>query len=1438
MTRYKKLQRPIPAFLVACLLLIGNHVFSQKSGKQISVAKSSIIDFKTIEAYSRAHPFDPNEKRIASNKNGSAKEEEGEEEMKDLKVPKNAKIMRDPFGKMPTQNAPNIPSRVDAVPSPTPIIDFNGIDDNNNLIPPDVGGQVGPNHVMTTLNTELRISTRTGTVLSTVTLNAFFSSLGNPNTFDPKIIYDPYNSRWIITACANSRSASSALLIGVSQTNNPTGSWNLYSTDADAGNTNWFDYPSIGFNKDWIVVTGNMYTNSVSNGVGGRVFIYKKADLYAGVASPAVTTINPGSTGYTLVPAITYDNAISTMYLTQNYNSASGLIGFYTITGAIGSEVLSAVTLVSTPNTWSGSGPTNFAPQAGSVDKIACNDARMQKTIYRNGKIWCTHTVFLPAGVPTRSSIQWWQLSPAAAVLQRGRIDDATGTNFYAFPSIDVNQNDDALIGCATFNAEIFPSACYALRINTDAVNTFREAYVYKDGIAKYGKYFGGPSNRWGDYSSVSVDPNNGLNFWTVQEYARLPADGYDRWGTWWANVSVAPRPYVLGAGFTPVSGNINGITSLDSGETVTVNLGLANNGDLNTNSLTATLLATGGITSPGAAQNYGVLATGGATVVRPFSFKINGACGSTLTATLQLTDGTYTTTVSYNFKLGLLVPLTPGSYGPVCSNISTIPLSGSPAGGVWSGTGVTGNTFNTSAGTQTLTYTYFLPNDCDTSATTTIIINARPAAPIITPNGPTAFCNGSSVLLTSNVVGNNALSFTQANSQYVTVPHSASINLGATFSIEAWVKYSGNIGRTIIDKGDYDFLWQLNANNSGNKMGFYNKAMAAWSYSTGAVPQNTWTHVAITLNAGTLTFYINGVASGTAAVSFSQDVQPMNIGRQQPTSCGCNHFNGKMDELRLWNVARTQTELQNNMNTVAANSAGLVAYYKFDETTGTTAADATSNANNGTLVNGPTWQARSSISWSPGGATTQSITATAAGSYVVSVSNDDGCSNNTSIPVTFLPQPVAPNVTASGSTSICTGQSVTLNANMGINNALSFNSASSQYITVPHSASINLGATFSIEAWVNYSGQNRTIIDKGDFDYLWQLNPNTNLNKMGVYNKTTGLWYYSTGTVPQNTWTHVAITFSASTVRFYINGVASGTAATTFFQDAQPMNIGRQQPTSCACNHFNGSMDELRIWNDVRTPTEIQTYMNTTVATNSAGLVAYYKFDAGTGNIVADATANGNNGTFVNAPTWQVPSASPVNRVVWSPGGATTPTITVSTSGTYIATVTNGFGCTDTTSTVVTFNNTAAPSLGPDVTVNKNCFGETTNLTTLFNTTGLTPSWNTGNTTTAPPGTYRLVAANGVGCTDTAFANVILEVATWTGTVSNDWNTAGNWNINKVPGTFTHVIVPGGTPNPCYVNTVGAVAASVQVRSGGNVRTTTTKSVAVNGKCLVLPPN
>jgi hypothetical protein len=174
--------------------------------------------------------------------------------------------------------------------------------------------------------------------------------------------------------------------------------------------------------------------------------------------------------------------------------------------------------------------------------------------------------------------------------------------------------------------------------------------------------------------------------------------------------------------------------------------------------------------------------------------------------------------------------------------------------------------------------------------------------------------------------------------------------------------------------------------------------------------------------------------------------------------------------------------------------------------------------------------------------------------------------------------------------------------------------------------------------------------------------------------------------------------------------------------------------------------------------------------------------------------------------------------------------------TGLYNIIGTNTDGCSDTVLVTVTDN--SKPAIGADTTVYHTCANETTNLVALYNTTGLTAVWNTGNAVAAPPGTYRLIVTNGTGCTDTAFANIVLETAMWTGTISNDWHTAANWNINKVPTLQTHVIIAAGTPNACAINSADATAASIQIRQGAIFQVGSNRKLLVAKKCTLLPVN
>ncbi|MBI5215944.1 MAG: T9SS type A sorting domain-containing protein [Ignavibacteriae bacterium] len=471
---------------------------------------------------------------------------------KNAKVPKKHKLPRNlpvPFdaGNASDVAQPEVitPAEINS-PSPPTAANFEALPDNNTSIPPDVHGAVGVNHLMTTLNSQVRIQDKSGVTVSTASLDGFWTTLGTPDAFDPKIMYDPYNNRWMFTCVANAWEANSAILIGVTATNDPTGTWYLFSVDAHGSNLSWADYPSIGFNKDWIAVQVNMFT------MGGafdnsNVYIFKKSDLYANVAATHTLVALDASFGGTQVPAHTFDNSLTTLYLIQDWNgnsSGSGYLRLYTITGTVGSEVVTPGAFVVTANPWQegASSGTDFAPQLGTANKIATNDSRIQNVVYRNGSLWTTHTIFLPAsGTTTRSSVQWWEVSTAGAIVQRGRVDDATNTNFYAFPSIGVNSSEEVVLGYSKFSSSIYASASYSYRSSTDAASTLRDEALLKAGENTYYKKFTGTENRWGDYTNTCVDPTNDLDLWTIQEYASATAN---RWGTWWGKIATPVVPF------------------------------------------------------------------------------------------------------------------------------------------------------------------------------------------------------------------------------------------------------------------------------------------------------------------------------------------------------------------------------------------------------------------------------------------------------------------------------------------------------------------------------------------------------------------------------------------------------------------------------------------------------------------------------------------------------------------------------------------------------------------------------------------------------------------------------------------------------------------------------------------------------------------------------
>ncbi len=477
--------------------------------------------------------------------------------------------------------------------SPTSFVNFLALLDDGTSIPPDTDGSVGPNHIVTALNTQVRIQNKSGTVLSTVSLQGFWSPvLGARSAFDPRCQYDPYYNRWIMTAAAtDSNNQNSAILVAVSQTLDPTGNWNFYSINADPTNSTWADYDQVGFSSKWITVTANMFAQDNSY-VGVQIYALNKLDFYNNGSGKY--TLLTDSIGFSMEPCQTYDPTLDTHYMMEEWNGSSGGQGYLrmdSITGNVGSETLNTGIAFPAANlTWNDFDHGDFAPQSGTATKISSGDGRMLGAVYRNGTIWCTHNIFLPTAAPTHTSVQWWQIDLAGNTLQLGRIDDSTGALFRAYPSIAVNANNDVLIGYTRFSSSTFASAFYSFRYGTDAANTMQSENQLKAGEASYVKDFGGPENRWGDYSATVVDPLDDLSMWTLQEYASSPSGGEDRFGTWWGEVqasAVTSSINIPNFGFETPSLAASTFQYRPTGAswTFTGNAGIAKNGSAFTNS-------------------------------------------------------------------------------------------------------------------------------------------------------------------------------------------------------------------------------------------------------------------------------------------------------------------------------------------------------------------------------------------------------------------------------------------------------------------------------------------------------------------------------------------------------------------------------------------------------------------------------------------------------------------------------------------------------------------------------------------------------------------------------------------------------------------------------------------------------------------------------------
>ena len=256
-------------------------------------------------------------------------------------------------------------------------------------------------------------------------------------------------------------------------------------------------------------------------------------------------------------------------------------------------------------------------------------------------------------------------------------------------------------------------------------------------------------------------------------------------------------------------------------------------------------------------------------------------------------------------------------------------------------------------------------------------------------PSFPTLDITQYEALLTSaasasGAYNNYALDFDGSN-DYVKINNSSDINTGGAIhtqkTIEAWFKVDDkNITsrkQTIYEQGGtvrglniYVYGGNLYVGGWNEPNGESDWDPGTW-LSTNSIQSNTWHHVALTLNGGNSVTnnafkgYLDGTQFGTGEGSkLWNHGGDVSIARNRDTKFHSGDYNssryfaGMIDEVRLWNVERTASQIAAKKDTIlAGNESGLTAYYNFQENTGTTANDTQTQSNNdGSIKNGASW--------------------------------------------------------------------------------------------------------------------------------------------------------------------------------------------------------------------------------------------------------------------------------------------------------------------------------------------------------------------------------------------------------------------------------------------------------------------------------------------------
>lgn len=429
---------------------------------------------------------------------------------------------------------------------------------NSPFTPPDTTGAVGPNHFVELLNGVYRVYTKAGTQVQASTDEQFWQNAGistaltNEAVGDPRVIYDPLSGRWFaVDFTVRNGTAGNSILVGRSETSDPTGTWKAASY---VGASGFFaDFPTLGVDANGIYIATADFPTVGAPSVS--VTSIPKADLL--LSTPTVanrTTIqqSPGGNqvGFAVQGVTNFNTGQTTSTranLVATHYNLFGRINLTRVTGTSGANATFGPTAALPVQ---GTSHPGLSRQPDGTQQIDGSDHRIGSMAYQVGDlIFLVHGISVNAGGTAVSSSTTSTNAIRITVLRESTGQVATEATYFdpnfdmTYPSLAINPQGDMVIGFTRSGSgaggNLGAYAVYAQinMANPGAGITFGRQLELQPGLVNNFHKIGGSGERWGDYSATTLDPTNPTSFWTVQEFAL----GSTSWGTQISQVWVSP---------------------------------------------------------------------------------------------------------------------------------------------------------------------------------------------------------------------------------------------------------------------------------------------------------------------------------------------------------------------------------------------------------------------------------------------------------------------------------------------------------------------------------------------------------------------------------------------------------------------------------------------------------------------------------------------------------------------------------------------------------------------------------------------------------------------------------------------------------------------------------------------------------------------------------